>query len=254
MFISWSPAFVDDSSTITANFLNWARISIGRALDAAMGSEGLPYAPATPIIIAGAGLVLTTDFVVSGEAAFSGGGIVSGLAWQSSADWQFDGAALFDVVSFSGSRIEAVTSHALLIPQNEWEIDGSDANLPYRATADGADGIYWPLKVMPGATITGYGVWTDPPNIVGLPALNQRIAIHRQLLSTGAMSIVETFTDPTAVEATYEAPHLLSKSGSSIVVDGLYAYFLVYLVATGGQQTGCKVWSPRIATSGGSVV
>lgn len=86
MFVTWSPAFVDDSSTIPASFLNMVRVNLGRSIDAVMGSEGLAYAPSTPIIFGGSGLRLESNTVFA-----AGHTITSDAALEQQGDASFTG-------------------------------------------------------------------------------------------------------------------------------------------------------------------
>jgi hypothetical protein len=85
MFITWNPAFVNDSTTIPEAFLNHVRISIGKSLDMVGGSEGVASTPGTIIEIAGKGVVLSAQ---SPETALA---IASGSFCGMNGEWDASG-------------------------------------------------------------------------------------------------------------------------------------------------------------------
>jgi hypothetical protein len=196
---TYNTAFVDDVSTIPADFLNsYVRTQIPKAID---GTGGGTYTPSATIEIQG-----TTGLTINGS------GSAARLRY--------------------GSRSLTRAQSAMLYNATAGTFGLGGINV-----GAGESAVQTFDRIPNGATLTAVKVYVDRAAAGGMPTTRAAITVRKRSSVTGTQTTIEgPFEDPTAVQVDYEAHHLVTVTlGTPEVIDNTST---VYWVSIAGESGG----------------
>jgi hypothetical protein len=133
-----------------------------------------------------------------------------------------------------GQAISRVVDHSPIYADADWTRSTDDGVL--LAIDNGVRKIGIPLHLPDGATLTGVHVYIDPAGShAGLPSTKPAIQVTRiKVTDNTKTTLGSVTTDGSATVGAYEAPHAISVTGLSSVVDRtIYRYVVELANETG---------------------
>ena len=153
-----------------------------------------------------------------------------------------DGIAYLDTLA--DNLLVSIQHTTPLYKDSEWSLGGGDVAPILIDSGSSGSTIFQPIKLPRGAKLTSLSMWVKGGSGHGgsLPAVMPTLVVAKRTMSSGGLTVIRTFTDPSASVVAYELRHILVAGGmNETITDNTDLYGVYFTSESGaGAQVGLQ--------------